>query len=101
MRNDLNLPITLLADLYGIPQIPNTIVDLDLIMQELLEGRDIENFVGGGLRGIDDKLHHYTVSHLGIRSEGGAIRTFFVIFPGFCPFPAGLVLRRALVLWVF
>ena len=56
MRNNLNLSVPDLA--YGdcIPQVSNTIIHLDLIMQELLERRDIEDFVGSGLGGVDDEL---------------------------------------------
>ena len=57
MCNDLNLSVALLAYLYGIPQIANAIIDLYFIVQELLEGRDIEDLVGGGLGGIDDELY--------------------------------------------
>lgn len=56
MRNNLNLPIPLLADLHRIPQIPDPPVHLDLVVQELFKGRDIEDFVRGGLGGVDDEL---------------------------------------------
>ena len=56
MRNDLNLPLTLLADLYCIAKISDTIIDLDLIMQEFLKRRDIEDLIRGRLRSVDDEL---------------------------------------------
>lgn len=49
MRNNLNLPVTLLANLHRIPQIPNSVINLDLVMQKFLEGGDIEYLVAGGL----------------------------------------------------
>ena len=54
--DDLDLPISLLADLHRITEIVRPVVDLYLIMKELLERRDVEDLVGGGLGGIDDKL---------------------------------------------
>lgn len=56
MRDDLDLPITLLRDLDGIAQVSDTAVNLDLVLEELLEGGDIEDLVAGGLRSVDDEL---------------------------------------------
>ena len=56
MCDDLNLPLTLLANLYRVTQVTNPIVDLDLVVEEFLEGRNIEDLVRGGLGGIDDEL---------------------------------------------
>ena len=56
MCNDLNLPFTLLANLDRVAQITYAVVDLDLVMQELLESRNVEDFVRGGLGGVDDEL---------------------------------------------
>lgn len=57
MGNNFNLPITLLADLHHISKIPYSVIDLDLIVQELFEGGNIEDFIAGGLTCIDDKLN--------------------------------------------
>lgn len=54
--NDLDLPLTLLANLYGVAQIPHAIVDLDLVVEELLESGNVEDLVRGGLGGVDDEL---------------------------------------------
>lgn len=54
--NDLDLAITDLGDLDGLAQVADTALDLDLLVQELLEGGDIEDLVAGGLRGVDDEL---------------------------------------------
>ena len=61
--NHLDLPIALLANLHDIPQVPHAVVHLDLVVQEFLEHGNIEDFVRGGLGGIDDELR-YLVSAL-------------------------------------
>ena len=43
--NDFDLPFTLLADLDRVAQITYAIVDLDLVVQELLKGRNVEDLV--------------------------------------------------------
>lgn len=45
MCNDLDLPLTLLANLYRVAQVTHTVVDLDLVMEELLESGNVENLV--------------------------------------------------------
>lgn len=54
--NDLDLAVTLLGDLDLVAEVADTALNLDLLVQELLEGRDIENLVGGRLGGVDDEL---------------------------------------------
>ena len=54
--NNLNLSIADLGDLDDITEVSNTAVDLDLVLEELLEGGDVENLVAGGLRSVDDEL---------------------------------------------
>ena len=56
MCNNLNLPITLLADLHSVAEVAHSVVDLYLVVQELLESGDVEDLIGGGLGGIDDEL---------------------------------------------
>ena len=56
MRYNLNFAISRLRDLDGIAEVTDAPVDLDLLVEELLEGADIENLVAGGLRGVDDEL---------------------------------------------
>lgn len=56
MGNDLDLAVTLLGDLDRVAQVADATLDLDLLVQELLKGRDIEDLVAGGLRSVDDKL---------------------------------------------
>jgi len=57
MRNDLDLPIALLADLDRVAQVPRAAIDFDAVVQELLKGGDVEDLVRGGLGGVDDVLH--------------------------------------------
>lgn len=101
MCNDLDLSIALLADCHGITQISNTVVDLDFVVKEFLEGGDVEDFVGGGLGGVDDELSEMHGSvNAGNRAAGNqGVSTFLVILPGFCPLEGAC--RRALVRWVF
>lgn len=54
--DDLDLAVTNLGDLDGLAQVADAALDLDLLVQELLEGGDIEDLVAGGLRGVDDEL---------------------------------------------
>lgn len=56
MGNDLDLAVTLLGDLDLVAKVANTALNLDLLVQELLEGGDIEDLVGGRLGGVDDEL---------------------------------------------
>lgn len=56
MGNDLDLAVTLLGDLDLVAEVANTALNLDLLVQELLEGGDIEDLVGGRLGGVDDEL---------------------------------------------
>jgi len=53
MRNNNDLPLTLLGDLDRVTKVTNTVVDLDPVVQELLERGYVEDLVGGGLRSID------------------------------------------------
>ena len=49
MGNHLNLALALLADLHRVTQIPNAAIDLDFVMEEFFESRDVEDFIRGGL----------------------------------------------------
>jgi len=56
VRDHLNLPISNLADLNNIAQVPHSVINLDLVVEELFEGGDIEDLVRGGLRSVDYEL---------------------------------------------
>ena len=56
MCNNLNLALTLLRDLDNVAEVSDTAVDLNLVLQEFLEGGDIEDLIASGLRSVDDEL---------------------------------------------
>lgn len=56
MSNDLDLPIAGLGDLYGIAQVSDTALDLDAVVEELLEGGEVEDLIGDRLGGVDHEL---------------------------------------------
>jgi hypothetical protein len=58
--DDLDLSIAGLGDLDGITEVADAAFDLDLLVQELFEGGDVEDLVVGGLRSIDDVLSYQT-----------------------------------------
>lgn len=51
-----DLAIPDLGDVDGVPEIANPVVHLDLIVQELLKGGNVEDLVADGLRTVDDVL---------------------------------------------
>jgi hypothetical protein len=53
---DLDLAITFLADDNCLAQVSGTAVDLDAIVEELLEGGEIEDLVVDGGRAVDNEL---------------------------------------------
>jgi hypothetical protein len=55
--SNLDLAIADLLDLDGITEVANTAVHLDLVLEELFEGADVEDLVAGGLRSVNDELH--------------------------------------------
>lgn len=56
MSDDLDLAITGLGNDNAVTEVANTALNLDAVVEELLEGGDIEDLVAGGLRSIDDVL---------------------------------------------
>jgi hypothetical protein len=58
VRDDLDLSIAGLGDLDGIAEVADAAFDLDLVVEELLEGGDVEDLVVGGLRSIDGVLSY-------------------------------------------
>lgn len=56
MRDHLDLAVALLANLHGVAEVADAVVDFDLVVEELFKSADIEDFVCGGLRGVDDVL---------------------------------------------
>ena len=56
MSDDLDLALTGLADGDGITKVSDSARDLDLVMQELLKGGDIEDLVVDWLGSVDGVL---------------------------------------------
>jgi hypothetical protein len=56
VRSDFNLPIAEVLDQHNITKISDTVVNLDLVLEELLECGNIEDLVASRLRSIDDEL---------------------------------------------
>ena len=56
MSDDLDLAIARLLDDDGVAQVARAAVDLDPLVEELLEGGDVEDLVVCGLGGVDRVL---------------------------------------------
>lgn len=56
VRDNLNLSITRLGDLDGLAEVSGAALDLDAVVEELLEGLDVEDLVVDRLRAVDDEL---------------------------------------------
>jgi hypothetical protein len=56
VRNDLNLSLALLGDLDCVAEVTGAALNLDAVVEELLEGLDVEDLVVDGLRAVDDEL---------------------------------------------
>lgn len=54
--NDLDLAITRRRDGDVIAQVVGAAVNLDVVLEELLKGRDVEDLVASRLRSVDDEL---------------------------------------------
>ena len=56
MCHDLNLALTLLADLHRVAQVADSAIDLNAVVKELLKGSHVEDLVRRWLGGIDGEL---------------------------------------------
>ena len=56
MGNDLDLALALLLDNDVVAQVVGAALDLDGVLEELLEGGDVEDLVASGLLSVDDEL---------------------------------------------
>jgi hypothetical protein len=54
--NDLDLAISLLRDLDDLAEVAGAALNLDAVVEEFLEGLDVEDLVVHGLRAVDDEL---------------------------------------------
>jgi hypothetical protein len=57
VSNNLDLAVTNGVDNDVLAKVADTALDLDAVVEELLEGRDIEDLVASGLRSVDDELY--------------------------------------------
>lgn len=65
--DDLDLALALLLDNDVVAEVVGAALDLDALLEELLEGGDVENLVGGGLRSVDDELGGFGLATAGVR----------------------------------
>jgi hypothetical protein len=65
VRNDLDLAIALLGDLDDLAEVAGAALNLDAVVEELLEGLDVEDLVVDGLRAVDDELLRHLLRLLG------------------------------------
>jgi ribosomal RNA-processing protein 12 len=56
VSDNLDLALTNLGDDNVVTEVADTALDLDAVVEELLEGGDIEDLVARGLRSVDDVL---------------------------------------------
>ena len=77
VSNDLDLAIAGLGDDDLVTEVTDTALDLDTVVEELLEGGDIEDLVASRLRGVDDELDSVRYT-LGLESQRK--QTFLVTF---------------------
>lgn len=54
--DNLDLAIALLADLDVVAEVSGAALNLDAVVEELLEGLNVEDLVVDGLRAVDDEL---------------------------------------------
>jgi hypothetical protein len=54
--DDLDLALASLGDDDGVAKVANAAIDLDLVLEELLEGGGVEDLVASGLLSVDDEL---------------------------------------------
>lgn len=59
MGNDLDLALALLLDNNVVAKVVGAALDLDAVLEELLEGSDVEDLVARGLRSVDDELSNW------------------------------------------
>lgn len=57
MGNNLNLAIGRGGDGNAVAQVVGAAVNLDVVLEELLKGGDVEDLVAGRLRSVDDELY--------------------------------------------
>jgi hypothetical protein len=84
--DDVHLAIAGLGDDNGVAEVTGTAINLDAIVEELLEGGDVEDLVVDRLRGVDGELKSSASQSSAIPPRfniSTGVHTFLVIF---CPF---------------
>jgi hypothetical protein len=56
VRHDFDLPISHLRNRHRVAKIPDAVLNLDLVVEEFLEGPQIKDLVAHGLGAIDGVL---------------------------------------------
>lgn len=56
VSNNLDLSLALLANDNGVAQVVGSAINLDSIVEELLEGGEVEDLVVDGVGGVDDEF---------------------------------------------
>ena len=56
MSDNLNLSVTNALDLDLVAKVTDAVLDLDLVLEELLKGRDVKDLVRCWLGSVDDVL---------------------------------------------
>ena len=88
MGDDLDLALASLLDDNLVLEVANTALNLDLLLEELLEGGGVEDLVARGLLGVDDELcggegdvsrSDLSASRAAARSEGGNLLLTFLV----------------------
>ena len=62
MRDNLNLSIASLGDQDLVPEVADTALDLDAVVEEFFKDRDVKDLVACRLRSVDDELREGTIS---------------------------------------
>ena len=81
--NDLDLALALLLDNDVVAEVVGAALDLDALLEELLEGGDVEDLVGGGLGSVDDELFATVSKPIGPNHSfpgGGGVSSFQLTF---------------------
>ena len=78
MGGDLDLSITNVLDLDLVAEVTNTVIDLDLVLKEFLEGGDVEDLVAGWLGSVDDVLFARSQLQFLAQLQERCVNTFVV-----------------------
>lgn len=63
VRDNLDLALANLLDGDVVTEVVGAALDLDAVLEELLEGGDVEDLVASGLLSVDDELRRVSAAH--------------------------------------